>query len=334
MNILIAGNAGFIGGYLTRKLISLGHNITGLDINPDNPQSKLCKCVAGDICDREAVMGVMKDIDLVINLAAKHHDFGISEKEYFEVNEGGTKNLLECAAQFDIKKFVFYSSAAVYGSHKTSPTEETIPNFPSPYGRSKLAGEKALANWAKEDSERKALVIRPVVVFGPENYANMYSLIKQIADRKFVFIGKGDNIKAIVYIENLIEATVFLLNHLEKGIDYFNYVDGPQMTSKQIANIISQYAGIDTPKIHFPFAMAMALAFPCDILEKITGRLFPITAKRIKKFNTETSFNADKIRKAGFKQPLSLEEGFKRTLEWFKKLPQEKLKRGENDNEL
>ncbi len=66
----------------------------------------------------------------------------------------------------------------------------------------------------------------------------------------------------------------------------------------------------------------------------LTKRLFPITAKRIKKFNAGTCFNADKIRKAGFKQPIFLEEGFKRTLEWFKKRPQETLKRCENDSEL
>jgi nucleoside-diphosphate-sugar epimerase len=50
----------------------------------------------------------------------------------------------------------------------------------------------------------------------------------------------------------------------------------------------------------------------------ISGRLFPITAKRIKKFNTETFYQANKIREIGFKQPIFLEEGFKRTLEWFR----------------
>lgn len=318
MNVLITGNAGFIGGYLTRKLISLGHNVRGLDINPDNPQSKICESIVGDVCDKEMVMQAMKGIDLVFNLAAKHHDFGISEKEYFDVNEGGTRNLAECAAQFNVKKFVFYSSVAIYGTQTTPPTEETVPNLPSPYGRSKLAGEKVLENWAKEDPKREALVIRPVVVFGPENYANMYSLIRQIMEKKFIFIGKGDNIKSIAYIENLIEATIFLLNRLKSGIEYFNYVDEPQMTIKQVVDTISRYGGVKLPNIHLPLSLAMALTFPFDILEKITGRLYRITAKRIKKFNTETHFKADRIREIGFKQPFTLDEGLRRTLEWYK----------------
>ncbi len=318
MNVLVTGNAGFIGGYLTRKLISLGHNVRGLDINPDNPQGKICECITGDICDKEVVMKAMKGIDIVFNLAAKHHDFGISEKEYFEVNEGGTRVLAECAAQFNVKKFIFYSSVAVYGNQSSPPTEETVPNSPSPYGRSKLAGERVLENWVKEDASRETLVIRPVVVFGPENYANMYSLIKQIMEKKFIFIGKGDNIKSIAYIENLIEANIFLLGRLKPGIEYFNYVDESQMTIKQIVDTISHYGGVKIPDIHLPFSLAVILASPFDVLEKVTGRLFRITAKRIKKFNTETCFKADKIRRTGFKQPIALEEGLRRTVEWFK----------------
>ncbi len=318
MNILITGNAGFIGGYLTRKLISLGHNVKGLDINPDNPQGKTCECITGDICDREAAMKAMNGVDIIFNLAAKHHDFGITEKEYFEVNEAGARVLAECASQLNVKKFIFYSSVAVYGNQAVPPSEESVPNLPSPYGRSKLAGERVLENWAKEDAGRELLIIRPVVVFGPENYANMYSLIKQIMEKKFIFIGKGDNIKSVAYVENLVEATIFLLNRLKTGIERYNYVDEPQMTIKEIVDIICRYGDVKIPKAYFPLSLAVCLTLPFDILEKFTGRRFPITAKRIKKFNTETHFKADKIRETEFKQPISLDEGLRRTVEWFK----------------
>lgn len=317
MNILVTGNSGFIGSYLTKKLVSLGHNVKGLDVNPDNPQGKICECFVGDICDKEAVMKAIKNADLIISLAAKHHDFGISEKEYFEANESGTRNLVDCAGQSNVKKFIFFSSVAVYGSHKAPPTEETVPNLPSTYGRSKLAGEKVLEDWARQDPAREVLIVRPVVVFGPGNYANMYSLIRQIMERKFVFIGKGGNIKSIAYVENLTEATIFLLNSLKPGIEYFNYVDEPQMTIKQIVDTICHYGGVKLPKIHLPLSIAVILTSPFDFLEKITGRLFPITAKRIKKFNTETCFKADKIRNLGFKQPVPPEEAFRRTIDWF-----------------
>ncbi len=322
MNIFIAGNAGFIGSYLTEKLISLGHTIIGFDNIANNPQSKICECAIGDICDKESIIKAIKDkkIDVIINLAAKHHDYGVSEKEFFDVNKMGTKNLLECATIFNIKKFIFYSSVAVYGEQRFPPTEATMPNPTSHYGKSKLAGEKLLEKWIEDDKNREALIIRPVVVFGPKNYANMYHLIKKIMDKKFIFIGKGNNIKSIAYVENLVEATAFLLNYLKPGMDCFNYCDEPQMTIKEIVNIISHYANISIPRIKLPLFLVLILTSPFDILEKVTGRLFPITAKRIKKFNTATHFKANKIRKAGFKQPIDLKEGFKRTLEWFKSI--------------
>jgi len=242
------------------------------------------------------------------------------EKEFFDVNEKGTQNLLECASIYGIKKFIFYSSVAVHGEQKNSPTENTKPAPTSYYGKSKLAGEKMLEKWIEEDENREALIIRPVVVFGPENYANMYHLIKKIYDKKFIFIGKGNNIKSIAYVENLVEATVFLLNRLKPGIDYFNYCDEPQMTIREIVDIVSHYAGVSIPRIKLPLFIALILTFPFDILEKVTGRLFPVTAKRIKKFNTATHFKTNKIREAGFKQPIDLKEGFRRTLEWFKSI--------------
>jgi nucleoside-diphosphate-sugar epimerase len=320
MNIFIVGNAGFVGAHLTHKLVSIGHNVIGFDIIQDNPQKKTCECLIGDVCNKKSIMEAMKgkEIDLIIDLAAKHHDFGISEKEFFEVNEKGTKNLIECATTFGIKKFIFFSSVAVYGNQIKPTTEETTLNPTSPYGRSKLAGEKLLESWTKDDSNRETLVIRPVVIFGPENYANMYHLIKKICDKKFIFIGKGDNVKSIAYVENLVEATIFLLNYFRPGIDYYNYCDEPQMTIKDIVDIICRYAEINIPRIRLPLFLALGLTWPFDILEKITGHLFPITAKRIKKFNTPTHFKADKIRKLGFKQPVDLKEGFRRTLKWFK----------------
>ncbi len=318
MNILITGNAGFIGAYLTKKLILLKHNVKGLDINPDNPQSEICECITGDICDRGAVAKVMDGVDMIIDLAAKHHDFGISEKDYFEVNEGGTKNLAECAGRYGVKKFIFFSSVAVFGKHTAPPGEETASNLPSIYGRSKLAGEKILEEWAGEDASREVIIIRPAVVFGPGNLANMYSLIRQIMEKKFIFIGKGDNIKSIAYVKNLVEATTFLMDRSKPGVDRFNYADEPQMTIKQIVDTIARCGGVKIPDIHLPLSVAVILASPFDVLEKISGRLFRITAKRIKKFNTETYFKAEKIRKAGFKQPFTLQEGLRKTVEWFK----------------
>jgi nucleoside-diphosphate-sugar epimerase len=309
-----------VGRFLTEKLISLGHSIVGLDLEKTGIGSgDSFTRINGDIRDKAAMREAVRGVDMIIHLAAKHHDFGISEQEYFDVNEGGMRNILECATEAGVKKFIFFSSVAIYGAQKTPPAEETAPVNASPYGRSKYAAERLLKDWAGENPERQSVAIRPAVVFGPYNYANMYSLIKQIHERKFIFVGSGDNIKSVAYVENLVEAVVFLMERLRPGIDYFNYVDEPQMRIKETVNTIVTLENVKLPKVRLPVALAVLLTYPFDILEKITGKRFPITSKRITKFSTETNFNASKIRAKGFKQPITLQEGFRRTIEWYLK---------------
>lgn len=153
-----------------------------------------------DILSPADVTKSLQGVNIVISLAAKHHDFEISREEYFRVNEGGTINLLNCMAKLNIKNLIFYSSVAVYGTQDTPITEKspTIPD--TDYGRSKFAAEKAILKWIEEDKTRSAIIIRPTVIYGPENYGNVYNLIDKIYKRRFIFVGDGSNIKSIAYV--------------------------------------------------------------------------------------------------------------------------------------
>ncbi len=317
MKILVTGNAGFIGGFLNRKLIDQGYELVGLDINPYGPREELGHFIIGDILNYQDVLKAADGAEVIINLAAKHHDFGISRSEFFRVNEEGTANILRCASQLGIKKFIFYSTVAVYGEQNIPSTEETSPSPVNDYGASKLAAEKVVYNWVKEDSSRQAVILRPTVVFGPYNYANMFNLINNIYKKRFLFVGKGENLKSVGYVENLVEATIFLLENLKSGLEIYNYSDYPQMTSTRIAEIIAQYLSRNIPKVRIPLGVALSMGYIFDILAKVTGYNFPITAKRMKKFNTDTHHTSDKIRELGFKPKIDLTDGFKRMVEWY-----------------
>jgi len=120
-----------------------------------------------------------------------------------------------------------------------SHADENAPLNPaSHYGKSKLEAERLLIKWAEDNKDRKLIIIRPAVVIGPYNYANMYRLIKQIDKGFYAHIGKGYNIKSLAYVENIAEATIFLLDNSLNNISIYNYSDEPQLTTRQIANII------------------------------------------------------------------------------------------------
>lgn len=315
MNILVTGSDGFIGNHLIGALLEQGHRVKGMDVHPGVICERKYEKIIADVCDKQAVENAVKGVDLIVHLAAKHHDFGISREEFFAANEGGTKNILEAATKEKIRKIVFYSSAAVYG--KSEADDNTIPLPVSDYGSSKLAAENVIKNWVNNSVSNSAVVIRPTVVFGVNNFANMYNLIDKIITKKFFWIGDGSNIKSVIYIENLVAATLFLIDNMKPGYQTYNYSDEPQMTTKQMVDLISQCGNVTVPKFKIPLIIAEIGGCIMDIASKLTTINFPITGYRIKKFKTQTLFNSDKIRESGFKQPVSLADGFRKTVKWY-----------------
>ena len=330
---LITGDSGFVGRHLVVQLLCRGIDVRGIDITPGRGNDSKHDQVVGNILDRESVMRAMAGVQSVIHLAAEHKDFGITRNRYFEVNEQGTKNLLQCASASNVKEFVFYSSVAVYGNRQ-SLDEEVEPRPCNPYGESKLAAERAVVAWAEEDATRKAVIIRPTVVFGPFSRANIFKLISYVCDKKFVWIGKGDHVKSIAYVENLAAATIFLLDNMKSGVEVFNYSDEPQMTTRQLVSLIARTAGVAEPKLAIPMGLALPIAKIFDAVGRVTGIDLPVTSARIRKFNTPTMFGSDRIRQAGFKQPHSIAEGLERNIKWyFEELKTGKTLQFENSGE-
>jgi nucleoside-diphosphate-sugar epimerase len=315
--ILITGNAGFIGKYLTSALLEKGHDVRGIDIRPRMDTLRGFKQIDGNILDKNIVRQSMAGIDCVIHLAAEHKDFGITEADYFRVNEQGTKVLLEEASNVGIKKFIFYSSVAVYGA-QSNTTEDTTPAPNNPYGASKLAAERLVTAWAKEDSTRTAIIIRPTVVFGAHSKANIFRLIRQVCDGRFIMVGNGENIKSIAYVENLADATTFLMERCSSGVNILNYADEPHLKTHELVALIRKVSGRKSLKFHIPLNLAVTVGKTFDVLGKVTGKDYSITGARMKKFATPTYHKAEKIRALGFTVQYSIEEGLNKNISWYK----------------
>jgi GlcNAc-P-P-Und epimerase len=312
--ILITGGAGFIARYFVEKFP--GDEVLLLDIRePD--YSSHGKYIRGDIRNTVDVNNAMKGVDLVIHLAAMHHDFGIADEEYFDTNSRGAEIIADAAAKNGVKKIINFSSVAVYGNQgNPGPTsEETPPSPQSPYGKSKLEAEGIFTKMAKETGAR-LVIVRSTVVFGAWNLANVLNLIKAIDKGVYMHVGKGDNIKSIAYVENIVEAALFALELESSGICLFNYVDSPAMTSREIANL---QAGLLGKKIHIsvPYSLALFLALPFDIFIKLSGKNLSISSSRVKKFCTQTFHGAEKISRLGFKPKVSIEDGMAKMIRWY-----------------
>jgi nucleoside-diphosphate-sugar epimerase len=261
----------------------------------------------------------MSGVEEVIHLAAAHHDFGIAPQTYFDVNEGGARVLCDAMEAAGIRRACFYSSVAVYGDVPEPRTENVTPAPTSPYGASKLAGEEVFRSWTERGDGRRVLVMRPAVVFGPRNFANMYALIRQIYSRLFLPIGDGTNVKSTAYVENLVGATFHLLSRADgPAFDVYNYVDTPDLTSREICDAITESLGRRTLALSLPLPVAVALAMPFDGIIRLTGRNLPISTARVRKLATaQTRFDASRVRSTGFVAGVSLRDGLRRMTDWF-----------------
>lgn len=326
MRILVTGATGFIGSFLVRRLAADGHQVVGLDLWEPAPgqfaNGELTKFLRGDVRDPEVVRDAITGCDAVFNLAAAHHDFGIDEPTYYAVNEQGSRNLCEAMDAAGITRCCFYSSCAIYGDTTLPIVEEVEPKPNHPYGASKLAGEKVFRAWVAKGGNRACQVIRPTITFGTNNFANMYSLIRQVESGKFLIAGPANNIKGLSYVENLVAATLYLwkrrLDTNATGIDAFNFIEKPDMTSRQIAETIAKSLGRSSAGLNLPMWFALLLAKPFDLVIALTGRNLPISSMRVRKlFRDETKFEAEKLAKAGFKSAIPLSEGIDRMVKWY-----------------
>ena len=151
MNLLVTGGAGYVGGAVARRLRAAGHGVTLLDDLSTGHEHTAAgfDFVESDAGDRARVGATLRErrIEAIVHLAASclvGASVGQPE-EYYENNVARPLVLLDLARRAGVKRFVFSSSAAVYGEPDTTPIEEDHPTRPTnPYGETKLAFERAL----------------------------------------------------------------------------------------------------------------------------------------------------------------------------------------------
>jgi nucleoside-diphosphate-sugar epimerase len=313
--VLITGGSGFIGRYFVDRLKHAEVIIFDLR-EPD--YTSHAQYIKGDVRDIKQLNLAAQNCTLIIHLAAMHHDFGIEDSAYFETNVGGATNLIQIAQQLNIRKFINFSSVAVYGNKgNPGPTDETTEPAPTnAYGKSKLEAEKILSDWATTDPQNRLVQVRSTVVFGPSNLANVLNLIKAIDQGLYFHIAEGSNIKSLAYVENITDATLFGLEKTQSGELLFNYVDYPQMSSREIADMQAEFLNKKI-KLTLPLWLAVSLARPFDWAIKITGKNLKISSARVKKLCTQTFHKADKIRELGFQPKHKMVNGMERMIRWY-----------------
>ncbi len=160
MKVLVTGAAGFLGGHLVDMLLERGDEVRAM-VRPVEDASRLRKLdgievVLGDLVDRESLKRAVQGIQRVYNVAAKTGPWGL-EKDYNAVNVWGIADLITASMDAGVQRIVHTSSITVYGHHLKGIITEDHPFHAedNPYSRTKIAGEKMIADFVKEQFWQK-----------------------------------------------------------------------------------------------------------------------------------------------------------------------------------
>ena len=176
MTILVTGGTGFIGSHTCVELINSGHDVVIIDNLSNSKEETLERIekIAGkrpvfykaDVCDEKALNQIFAEnkIDAVIHFAGlKAVGESVAKPwAYYYNNICGTLNLLSAMEQFEVKNFIFSSSATVYGKPESNPIKEEFPlgTTTNPYGETKKMQERILTDFQKAHPEFNIVILR------------------------------------------------------------------------------------------------------------------------------------------------------------------------------
>lgn len=324
MKVFVSGATGFIGIQLVKRLAGMGIQVHALYRSEEKANLIRIEGVSlfkGDILDEESLYRAMEGCEQAYHAAAFAAVWARDPDLVFRLNVDGAMNVIRTAARTGTGKIVITSTAGILGPSTGEAVNEASPapsSFFTTYEASKFRLEQILSERSEQNPE--VVIVNPTRVFGPGYLSEsngVTKMIKQYVEGRWRFIpGNGLSSGNYVFVEDVVTGHLLAM---EKGKPGERYVlGGENATYIRFFQYISELSGVTKRLFRVPLWIMLAVSMLLKGISVLTGKAPLIVPSLVRKFNHNWIVSSQRARvKLGY-DPVSLEEGLARTLEWIK----------------
>lgn len=321
MRALITGATGFIGSHLAEELHNRGFQLRFFIRKSSNLKwirHLPAELIYGDFFDNEALKKSVADVDYIFHVAGVTK--AKTKEEYFRGNHIATKNLLNTVltTQPNLKRFVHISSQTVTGpSLDDKPVDEQTPLYPiTTYGISKMEAEKECL---KVMDKFPITIIRPPTVYGPRD-TDVFEFFNTISKGLQPVVGFGKKFVSMIHVRDLVEGIILAGEH-PKGIGETYFIANERYYHwQEVGDLTAIILNKRVLLVHIPEFVVYIIGGFAELFELLSSKPALLNFEKVKDI-VQDAWICD-VAKAktglGFCEKISLEEGIRNTVTWYR----------------
>jgi|SRR6266404_4204139 len=325
MRIVVTGATGFIGCQLAQMLAGLGHDLvtTGRAASAvesarlERLEKAGVRVEVGSLLDEGFAGRLTKACEIVIHLAAAQHEGNVPDSYFRNTNVNGTRLLLEAAIGAGVRRFVYGSTIGVYGSASDQElTEQSATRPENIYAVTKLEAEQVVSARA---AQIETCIGRISETYGPGDF-RLLKLFRAIDRGAFVMLGSGQNVRQVIYVDDLAAGLWLAAQHPGAVSQTFVFAGTEVMTTRSMVAQIAAALQRRPPRMRIPVWPFRAGAAVLESTLRPLGIQPPLTQRRLDFFTKSFSFSTAKYRQVlGFAPRVGFAEGAASTADWYRK---------------